>query len=106
MVDAARVAPIPILDGPLPKCKGYQQINAATLSAVSTLTVPNGTTMALLQAEAGSVRWRGDEVNPTSSVGMLIAEGGEVLYATGQSSLAAIRFIAGSAGAILNISYY
>ena len=106
MVDAARIAPQPVIDGPLPLCLGYQQLDAATLTAVSSLTVPNGTTMVLLQAEAVAVRWRADGVDPTTSVGMLIAAGGEVLYSAGLSSLSALRFIRAGAGAILNVSYY
>lgn len=103
MVDAARIAPQPTIDGPLPVCKGYQQL---ALTSATSLTIPNGTTMVLLQAEAVAVRWRADGVDPTTSVGMLIAAGGEVLYSAGLSALSALRFIHAGAGAILNVSYY
>lgn len=106
MVDAARISPQPVIDGPLPLSLGYQQIDAATLTTAQSLTVPNGTTMALLQAEGVAVRWRADGVDPTTSVGMLIAAGGEVMYPASQSALSALRFIRAGAGAILNVSYY
>lgn len=106
MANAPRPAPQPVLEGPLPSCRGFQQIVAATLASVTTLTVPAGSTMVLLQAEAGDLRWRADEQDPTTTVGMLIAEGGEVLYAASEDALAKIRFIRGTAGAILNCSYY
>lgn len=106
MADAPRVAPTNVIDGPLPPCRGYQQLDATALIGVVQLTVPNNTTMALLQAEGNSVRWRADEVDPTTAVGMLIASGGEVLYATSQDALAKLRFTRGGAGAALNVSYY
>lgn len=106
MVNASQYTPQRTVDGPLPTCKGYQQLSTATLASASTLTVPNGATMALLQAEASPIRWRADEVNPTSTVGMLIDAGGEVLYVASESALASLRFIRTTAGSILNVTYY
>ena len=81
--------------------KGYQQITS--LSAASALTVPSGSTCALIQAETQSIRWRDDGTNPTSSVGMIIAAG-ESLFFTG--SLSAFRGVETTASAKLNVSYY
>lgn len=106
MVSPTRATNTPVIDGQLPLCLGYQQIDAATLTTSQALTVPNGATMALLQAESVAVRWRADGVDPTTSVGMLIAAGGEVMYTASQSALSALRFIRAGAGAILNVSYY
>ena len=80
MANPSRQVLTPTVDGPLPVCKGYQQLDSTALSASSGLTVPSGTTLALIQAEAISVRFRADGTDPTSSVGMLISAGGEVLY--------------------------
>lgn len=104
MVDAAREHARPIIDGPLPLCKGYQQLTSE-LSASVGLTVPNGTTMILVQAEGAAVRWRAD-TDPTASVGMLLADGGELMYSASRSALQALRFIRTTTGAILNVSYY
>jgi hypothetical protein len=81
--------------------KGYQQITS--LSAAATLTVPSGSTCAIIQAETQDVRWRDDGTNPTSSVGMVLATGAEIFY-TG--ALAAFAAIETAASAKLNISYY
>lgn len=105
MAEPARAFAQPIIDGPLPLCKGYEQLTAA-LSAAVGLTVPAGATMAIVQAEGAAVRWRADGTDPTASVGMLIADGNEMLYSTSESALAALRFIRATAGAILNVSYY
>jgi hypothetical protein len=81
--------------------KGYQQITS--LSSAAALTVPTGATVALIQAESQSIRWRDDGTNPTTTVGMVLAAG-ETVFFTG--SLSAFRAIEVSASAKLNISYY
>lgn len=80
---------------------GYQQITA-TSSAVG-LTPPAGAIYARIVPEAQAVRWRDDGTSPTASVGMLWAVGTEYVYS---GSLSSVRFIAATAGAILNVSYY
>jgi len=88
---------------------GYQQIT--TLSAAVGLTVPdkdlNGLscrpTMALITPETQGVRWRDDNVSPTSTVGMPLAAGVTLQY---DGDLTKIQFIEQVAGAKLNITYY
>lgn len=88
---------------------GYQQIT--NLSSATKLTVPNrdinGTatspTVAIITIEGQAVRWRDDNVAPTSSVGMPIPNGGVLTY---DGDLASIQFIEQFPGAILNVSYY
>jgi hypothetical protein len=80
---------------------GYQQITS--LSAAAALTVPTGTTSAVIVAEAQAVRYRDDGTAPTSSVGIPVAVGAVLQY-TGR--LGAIQFIEQTSGAKLNISYY
>ena len=65
---------------------------------------PDGTTMALVQVNAGIVRYRRDGTNPTGNNGML-------MYATGPAVAFApsddLRFIqATGSTATLNIEYY
>ena len=82
-------------------CLGYQQITS--LSSSTALTVPDGATLALIVPEAQTVRWRDDGVAPTSSVGMPVVANSSMNY---DGDLKKIRFIAATAGAILNVSYY
>lgn len=83
------------------QCLGYQQITS--LSASTALTVPTGTTMALIVAETQAVRWRDDGTAPTTSVGMPLAVGTSLSY---DGDLKAVRFIEQTASAKLNVSYY
>jgi hypothetical protein len=82
-------------------CLGYQQITP--LSSATGLTIPQGTTLALIVPETQNVRWRDDGTNPTASVGMPIFVGASLSY---DGDLSRIRFIESTAGATLNISYY
>lgn len=81
--------------------KGYQQITS--LSSASELTVPSGATVALVQAESQSIRWRDDGTSPTTTVGMILASG-ESLFFTG--TLSTFRAIEIAASAKLNVTYY
>lgn len=81
--------------------KGYQQLTS--LSSAAALTVPSGATVALVQAESQSIRWRDDGTDPTTTAGMVLSAG-ESLFFTG--SLAAFKAIEITASAKLNISYY
>jgi hypothetical protein len=101
-----RAANQPVIDGQLPLCLGFQQLDSIALGASVGLTVPLGTQIVLLQAEAVSIRYRADGVAPTTAIGMLITAGGEVLYPASESALAALRFIRTAPGSILNVSYY
>lgn len=82
-------------------CLGYQQITS--LSSATGLTIPQGTTLALIVPETQNVRWRDDGTNPTASVGMPIFVGASLSY---DGDLNRIRFIESTAGAKLNICYY
>jgi len=82
-------------------CLGYQQITS--LSSATGLTIPQGTTLALIVPETQNVRWRDDGTNPTASVGMPIFVGASLSY---DGDLSRIKFIESTAGATLNISYY
>ena len=83
---------------------GYQQIN--DLSSASTLTVPTGARIALIQCRDQAVRWRDDGTSPIGTVGMVIDAGFDFWYTGGNAGLTAIKFIEVTAGAELNISYY
>ena len=94
----------PIVDiYPAVKPLGYQQILAATLAAATSLTPPSGTRYAIITPEAQGVRWRDDGTAPTATVGMLLGANGVLIY---NGDFTKIQFIAATAGAILNVSYY
>jgi len=82
-------------------CLGYQQITS--LSSAAGLTVPRGTTLALIVPETNNVRWRDDGTAPTASVGMPIYLGASLSY---DGDFNRIKFIETTASAKLNISYY
>jgi hypothetical protein len=82
-------------------CLGYQQITS--LSSATGLTIPQGTTLALIVPETQNVRWRDDGADPTASVGMPIFVGASLSY---DGDLNRIKFIESTAGAKLNICYY
>ena len=80
---------------------GYAQYT--TLSASTPLTVPAGTRVCMIQAEAGAVRWRDDGTDPTAASGGIIASGSNFVY-TGDPST--IELIAGQGGARANVHCY
>lgn len=84
------------------KALGYQQITS--LSGATALTVPAGTSFAVIVPQTQAVRWRDDGTNPTASVGMPLAIGDVLIYDSW--SIAALKFIEQTASAALNISYY
>jgi hypothetical protein len=80
----------------------YEQITG--LGTAKGLTAPPaGATMAMIQPETQSIRWRDDGTNPTASVGMIVAAG-DILFYTGNFS--DLKFIQVSASAIINVTYY
>lgn len=79
---------------------GYQQI---TVSALSSLTVPTGATIAYISVETAAVRYRDDGTAPTATVGMPVAIGQQLTYS---GNLAAIQFIAQTGTPVLDVSYY
>lgn len=81
--------------------KGYQQI--VGLAAATALTVPAGSTYAVITTQGQAVRWRDDGTAPTAAIGMELLVGQALNY---NGSLAAIEFIQEAATATLNISYY
>jgi hypothetical protein len=82
--------------------EGYDQVTA-TGAAFALPAVPAAADSAVVQAEAQALRWRDDGTAPTATVGMLIPAGTSQTF---QGDLSTLRFIAATAGAILNVSYY
>lgn len=89
---------------------GYQQIVAATIATTAAgLTIPTsipaGSVVgyAIIQSNGGVVRWRDDATDPTSSVGMVIPDGGELNYV---GDFTAIKFIKSTGTPLLDISFY
>jgi hypothetical protein len=81
---------------------GYQQVTG--LTTAQALTVPDGTSFALIVATGTAVRWRDDGTDPTATVGMPLAVDKDLVYGSGQ--LSRLRFIETAATAVLNVSYY
>lgn len=90
--------------------RGYQQILAATLASSTGLTLPTGSDgkepdFCIIHVDTQAVRYRDDGTAPTTAIGMRLPVGGELLL-EGGAQMKAIRFIAETAGANLNVSYY
>ena len=103
---AAGAAPIaanatPVVNASLTP-KGFQQYTS-TGTAFALSPIPTGARIALIQSEAQVMRWRDDGTGPTATVGMNLPVGSALEY---DGDLTALRFIAATAGAILNVSYY
>jgi hypothetical protein len=101
--------PVSIFSGTLTPL-GYCQITA-TSSAVAVATancahgsVPTDATVADVIIETQGVRYRDDGTAPTTTVGMPLATGTEKIFA--EQNFGAIQFIATTAGAIIDISFY
>ena len=85
------------------KPNGYQQLTVSS-TAVG-LTVPTGSSVAVIIVESNPVRYRDDGTNPTAAVGTPVLQDQSV-EVTGDA-LAAIRFIrSGASDGTLNINYY
>lgn len=101
LTSGGRIKSDSAIGGMTPAGAGQMALGIATSTA---LTVPAGSTMALIQVESNDARWRDDGTAPTSSVGMKLYRDSTYLY-TGD--LSAVRFISESgAAATLNILYY
>jgi hypothetical protein len=81
---------------------GYTQITSLS-SAEGLGSIPKGTYVAVIQAEAGDLRWRDDGTAPTTTVGMVLPNGSVLEY---DGRLSSIQFIAVTAGALVNVSFY
>ena len=82
--------------------KGYQQLT--NITSATSLAVPVGASLAIIQAEDQDARWRDDGVDPTASVGMLIKVGEDPKRLV--TNLNAVRLINATAGTIVNVQYY
>ncbi len=82
------------------QCLGYQQISG---TASASLTVPVGTTYAVIVCETNAIRWRDDGAVPTASVGMPLSTG---VYLSYDGNFAKFVYIPQTGTAVLNISYY
>lgn len=84
---------------------GYQQLAAGSIDAANGFaSVPDGTSMILIQCEAQAIRWRDDGVNPTAAIGQPLAVG--VLFTYTGRNAKQLKFISQVAGAILNATFY
>lgn len=86
---------------------GYSQLTTMTaaknLGQGSLGAIPAGAAYALVTCEAQGVRWRDDSTPPTATVGMPMAAGDSMMIDT---AIPAIQFIAQTAGAILNVTFW
>lgn len=86
---------------------GYQQFAAGAVDTAQALTIPTTRgqrpSYAIITAVTQAIRWRDDGTAPTTAVGMPLPVNTPFVY---DGDLAAIRIIASTAGAEVNVSYY
>lgn len=85
----------------------YPQFYAQATSLDSAVGLPftvRETSAVLLQPTGGTIRWRDDGGDPTSSFGQLLADGQSLLYDFG--GIHRLSFIKASGTPVLNITYY
>ena len=80
---------------------GYHQLAAGDMTSVT--SVPGSGSVVMIQAEAQNVRYRPDGIDPTSTVGILLAAGETHTINIGAGNIASIRVIEAASGAILNV---
>lgn len=81
----------------------YQKINGAV--AATGLTVPAGATGAIIRVATQACRYRFDGVDPTGTVGNVIAAAGEItLY--GKHALDNFKIIQSAATAVIHVQYF
>lgn len=85
--------------------KGVKQLTVTTAALLSSVAggIPAGASQAVIVPEGNAVRWADDGSTPTTSVGMPQAA---LQPYTFTNDLSALRFIAQSGTAILNIAFY
>ena len=81
---------------------GYEKIS--TLSSATGLNIPEGATMAWLQAETANIRYRLDGASPNALTGFLMRSTEPPIEL--QSELQYARFIQETAGAKLSVIYF
>lgn len=87
-----------------PYAGGQNYVQLTSLSSATALSgIPAGVIFAWIQAETQAVRWRADGVDPTASVGSVIAAGATLEFS---GNMSAIKFIEVTASAKLNIVYF
>lgn len=87
------------------KSAGAHQQLTITSGAVVTLTVPATATMAAFTVETASIRMLDDGPNPTTTLGNLWTTG-PAYYGGSLVQLQAMKFIAVSTSATLDVLYY
>lgn len=84
--------------------KGYEKVTS--LSAAKKLTVPDGSSYALITAETQAVRWRDDGTAPDATTGMPISVGATLKYTGGYDGLKAFQVIEQTTSATLHVYYF
>jgi hypothetical protein len=80
---------------------GYVQMTSLA-AAQGLSSIPAGAKYAFITVEGAAIRFRGDGVPPTASVGIPVAVGSQIMIST---NLANVEVIQQASGAILNIQY-
>lgn len=82
----------------------YEKITIGTGAAVALTTPPEGCNLALIICETNDIRYRMDGTDPTSTTGMPLSSGQNILM-EGYKDIKAFKAIAVSSTAYLSVQY-
>lgn len=80
---------------------GYHQLASGDMTTAT--SVPGSGSIVMIQAEGQNVRYRPDGINPTSTVGVLLAAGESHTIHIGSGNISNIKVIEAAVGGILNV---
>jgi hypothetical protein len=83
---------------------GYHQHAAGTIDAVA--AVKGTGSVVMIQAESVSLRYRADGVDPSATVGVLLAAGECHTLNVGEGNISNIKVIGTAVNAILNVTAF
>jgi hypothetical protein len=84
---------------------GYCQLSVTTSVSISTCSggVPSGAAIAYVTTEGNAIRYRDDGTAPTTSVGVPVAVGAQLIYS---GNVAALQIVAQAGTAVVDIGFY
>lgn len=83
---------------------GYHQLASGDITTAT--SVPGTGSIVMIQAEGQNVRYRVDGVNPTATVGILLAAGECHTLNVGEGNISNIKVIEAAVGGILNVTAF
>jgi hypothetical protein len=92
------------LDARLKPLGHAQAVDITTATLLSALvTIPVAASRVIMQAEGDAIRWTDDGVDPTTTTGMRLENGRDIMY---PGDLSTLKFIEEGTSAKINFAFY